>query len=232
MNTKLKIALALGALAFSAQAAAQVTFYENESFRGRSFSTEQRVKDMKKSGLNDRASSVVVTGARWEVCSDRRYEGDCRVLRPGRYPSLASLGLNDRVSSARMVSPNTRIDDRRYAPAITVAHITFYEHEGYVGRSFTSDVQVDNFQRVGFNDLASSVDVVGERWEVCEDAGFSGRCVVLRPGRYPSVMAMGLNDKISSVRALASNSRVEDNHYAPRQGEQRDPGREYGRRYP
>jgi hypothetical protein len=111
------------------------------------------------------------------------------------------------------------------------AHVTFYEHEGYNGRSFTSEGQVDNFQQFGFNDLASSVDVVGERWEVCENAGFNGRCVVLRPGRYPSVMAMGLNDKISSVRIVARNSRIDDNHYGPRQDEQRDPNREYGRRY-
>jgi uncharacterized protein YcfJ len=39
------------------------------------------------------------------------------VLRQGRYPSLADMGLNDRVSSVRMVSSSARIDDRRYAPA-------------------------------------------------------------------------------------------------------------------
>jgi len=232
MNTQLRTALAIVALAFSAQAAASITFYENESFRGRSFTTEKRVNNLQKSGINDRASSVVVTGSRWEVCDDRNAKGNCRVLRPGRYPSLASLGLNDRVSSARAVDANARVDEWRFAPAPSVAHVTFYEHEGYAGRSFTSEGQVDNFQQFGFNDLASSVDVVGERWEVCENAGFNGRCVVLRPGRYPSVMAMGLNDKISSVRVVASHSRIDDDHYAPAQGQPRDPGREYGRRYP
>jgi len=39
------------------------------------------------------------------------------VLRPGRYPSLAAMGLNDRVSSVRTVNRQARIDDNRYAPA-------------------------------------------------------------------------------------------------------------------
>jgi hypothetical protein len=210
MNTKLRIAFAIGALGFAAQAAASITFYENEGFRGRTFSADQPVNNMNRAGFNDRASSVVVTGERWErweVCSDRRFGGECRVLRPGRYPSLAALGLNDRVSSARVVHRDARVEDHRYPQYQAHMQVTFYEHEGYQGRTFTADRPVDNFQQVGFNDLASAVDVQGRSVEVCSDAGYQGRCVVLAPGRYPSVMAMGLNDKISSVRAVESNPR-------------------------
>src|SRR6185436_12127056 len=53
----------------------------------------------------------------WEVCGNAAYKGRCVVLRPGRYPSLDSMGLNDRVSSVRVVSRNARIDENRYAPA-------------------------------------------------------------------------------------------------------------------
>jgi len=52
---------AVSALAFAAQASAQVTFHENENFKGRSFTTQQRVGNLERSGFNDRASSVVVT---------------------------------------------------------------------------------------------------------------------------------------------------------------------------
>ena len=99
--------------------------------------------------------------------------------------------------------------------ALAAAEITFYEREGFQGRSFTTDRQVGNLERFGFNDRASSVVVIGDRWEVCEDARFSGRCVVLRPGRYPSLAAMGLNDRISSVRDVSRNARIDDNRYAP-----------------
>ena len=46
------------------------------------------------------------------------------------------------------------------------ANITFFEHEGFQGRSFSTQKQVGNFERAGFNDRASSVVVLNERWEV------------------------------------------------------------------
>jgi uncharacterized protein YcfJ len=95
------------------------------------------------------------------------------------------------------------------------AEITFYEQEGFQGRSFTASKQIGNFERYGFNDRASSVVVARDRWEVCQDARFGGRCVVLRPGQYPSLAAMGLNDRISSVRTVGRNARIDDNRYAP-----------------
>lgn len=95
------------------------------------------------------------------------------------------------------------------------AQITFYENEGFAGRSFTTQKPIGNLDRFGFNDRASSVVVSRDRWEVCEDAGFQGRCFVLRPGNYPSLGAMGLNDRISSVRNLSRNTQLKDDRYAP-----------------
>ena len=84
-----------------------------------------------------------------------------------------------------------------------MAQITFYEGEGFRGRAFTSSRPVNNFDRVGFNDRASSVVVDRGRWQVCDDAGFSGHCVVLRQGSYSSLSGMGLNDRVSSMRPLS-----------------------------
>src|SRR5450755_2643493 len=109
MNAILKTALAVAGVAFATQAAAQITFYEREGFEGRSFTTEREIRNFERYGFNDRASSVVVVGDRWEVCEDARFRGRCVVLRPGRYASLAAMGLNDRVSSARSVSTDARI---------------------------------------------------------------------------------------------------------------------------
>jgi uncharacterized protein YcfJ len=117
MNSALRNALALAGLALTTQAAAQVVFYENEGFQGRSFTTEKQVSDLQRYGFNDRASSAVVLRDRWEVCEDARFSGRCIVLRPGRYASLAALGMNDRISSVRIVNSNTHVDDQRYAPA-------------------------------------------------------------------------------------------------------------------
>jgi len=121
MNPVLRNVLALSAVAIAAQASAQVTFYERSDFGGRSFTTERRVGNFDRYGFNDRASSVVVTHDRWEVCEDAGFRGHCVVLRPGSYPSLAAMGLNNSVSSVRSVSGDARISEDRYAPLPPVA---------------------------------------------------------------------------------------------------------------
>ncbi len=95
------------------------------------------------------------------------------------------------------------------------AQITFYEHENYQGRTFTTQRNVANFERFGFNDRASSVIVMNNRVEVCDDVRFGGQCTVLRPGRYPSFTAMGINDRVSSVRVVNDRSRYDEDRYAP-----------------
>jgi uncharacterized protein YcfJ len=96
------------------------------------------------------------------------------------------------------------------------AQITFYEGPDFRGRSFNADRPIANLERSGFNDRASSAVVEAGQWQVCEDAGFNGRCAVLRPGEYRSLRDMGLDNQISSVRAVEG-----------RAGYDRDPGR-YG----
>jgi uncharacterized protein YcfJ len=117
MNSRLRLTLAVAAMAIASQASAQVTFYEHDGFQGRSFTTSRQINNFERFGFNDRTSSVMVARDRWEVCEDIRFNGRCIVLRPGRYPSLAAMGLNDRVSSVRAVNRNSRIDEQRYAPA-------------------------------------------------------------------------------------------------------------------
>jgi uncharacterized protein YcfJ len=82
------------------------------------------------------------------------------------------------------------------------AQITFYEGEGFTGRGFSTADRIWNFDRIGFNDRASSVVVERGRWEVCEHARFEGRCVVLQHGSYPSLREFGLNNRISSARPM------------------------------
>jgi len=50
--------------------------------------------------------------------------------------------------------------------------------------------------------------VKGGPWEVCDDVGFAGRCVILRPGDYPSLTTIGMDNRIASVRRV-DNARVD-----------------------
>jgi uncharacterized protein YcfJ len=105
MNRSHSVKFALGAIALAAaaQAGAQITFYENEGFRGRTYSTDRSIDDLRSSRMSDRASSVIVESGRWVVCDERRFEGRCALLRRGSYDSLQRMGLNDRISSVRSV---------------------------------------------------------------------------------------------------------------------------------
>lgn len=202
MKTAHRTALALAVMAIAAQASAQVTFYEREGFQGESFTTRRQIADFGRFGFNDRASSVVVAGEsweRWQVCEDVRFGGTCALLQPGQYPNLRAMGLNNRISSVQASA-------RSEAPAPPAGRVVFFEKEGFSGRSFTAQAEVADFSRNGFNDRISSVEVFGGPWEVCRDPGFSGPCVVLRAGQYPSLAAMGLNNSISSVRAVARDT--------------------------
>jgi uncharacterized protein YcfJ len=95
------------------------------------------------------------------------------------------------------------------------AQITFYEGEGFRGRAFTSNRQIGNFQRAGFNDRASSVIVERGLWEVCEAERFQGRCVFLRAGSYDSLSRMGMNDRVSSMRQVDTRRRSQWDNNGP-----------------
>ena len=110
MNTSLKPLVGIAALVFAAHASAQITFYENEGFRGRTFATGKQIGNFERFGFNDRASSVVVDRGSWEACEDARFSGRCVILRKGSYESLRGMGLDNRISSVRPVN-----DRRQYS---------------------------------------------------------------------------------------------------------------------
>ncbi|MEO8464998.1 MAG: beta/gamma crystallin-related protein [Gammaproteobacteria bacterium] len=90
------------------------------------------------------------------------------------------------------------------------AQITFYEGEGFRGRAFTTTSKgVEDFQRSGFNDRASSVIVDSGQWQVCQDVHFGGECVLLGPGSYDSLIRLRMNDRISSVRQADTRGHYE-----------------------
>lgn len=103
MNTAMTAAIGLAALFGAAEASAQLTFYQGEGMRGRTFIVDRAIDNFDHYGFNDRAASVIVQRGRWEVCEDANYQGRCVVLSPGQYPSLGAVDLYQTISSARPV---------------------------------------------------------------------------------------------------------------------------------
>ena len=75
--------------------------YAESDFGGRSVRIERDTADLSRANFNDRATSVVVTGGTWEICSDARYGGSCAIYRPGQYAQLGDLSRQ--ASSVRRV---------------------------------------------------------------------------------------------------------------------------------
>lgn len=104
------------------------------------------------------------------------------------------------------------------AAASASAQITLYQGDGFRGRAFTASGEVRNLGRLGregLDDRASSAVVERGRWEVCEEPGFRGKCVVLRRGSYDSLEPFGMSNTISSLRPADSRRRYDNEADAP-----------------
>jgi len=163
----------------------------------------------------------------WEVCDDANFNGRCVQLNPGEYPTLGTMGLNDRVASVREVAPapeRPRVVQAppplplppagpppRVAaaplplpPAGSPGRVVLYDGPNFTGRAVTIDRPVVNFANIGFNDRARSAVVYEGAWELCYDAQFTGRCALYRPGQYANLGA-GLDAEVSSARPAPDN---------------------------
>jgi hypothetical protein len=230
MRAILRGALAAAITFIGAQAWAQVTLYEHADFQGPALTLERAENDLRRERFNDRASSIVVQGGNWQICDEGDFRGHCVVLGPGQYHQLTDMHMNDRISSLRPVrggeqpiygrpgwndnprGDNRRWDDRRWPER---GQLILYEHDNFQGRSVRVNRDAVTLDFAGFNDRASSIVVNAGRWQVCSDAEFRGNCMVLRPGEYANLSAMGMNDRVTSLRLLGPGRRVDDGQYAP-----------------
>ncbi len=196
------IVAAIGILAAIPAARADIMFYQQDGFRGRSFVSDQTISNFADLGFNDRASSVIIRSGSWQLCTDAYFRGRCVTLRPGEYPSLRSMELDNQISSAR------ELDWHRPGPGgpppggpRPAGQVELYEGNGFAGRMFPISSPTSSFPSQ-FNDRASSMVVNEGYWEACENIGFRGTCQVYGPGRYASLG--GMSNRISSIRPVAA----------------------------
>lgn len=199
-----KLAMAVSLLALSGAASAQLTLFEHDNFQGQRFDVRGAVENLANTGFNDIASSARVREGTWQLCDDAYFRGRCITLKPGEYPSLGSMGMNDKVSSARELGS--------YGPAPQQggdwgggARAVLYSQPGFGGRPMVIDQNVvRDLNTTGFNDRASSLRVEQGYWMFCSDANFEGQCMTFGPGEYPN-LPPALDNRISSGRRVSSN---------------------------
>ena len=81
---------------------AHATLFEGPSLSGRSFPLADMMRDLGKTGFNDRASSLRIESGYWIFCTDSEFRGECRTFGPGDYASLP--GMNNSISSGRRIA--------------------------------------------------------------------------------------------------------------------------------
>ena len=172
---------------------ASVMLFSEEGMRGRSLPVAGDVGTLADVGFNDAAASMVIRRGVWELCSDRDFRGQCRVLGPGEYRRLEPA-LYRSITSMRM--------SQRGGPGGSPQRgsVELFTSPNFGGNRYVLNQDLDNFSNGGFNDRISSFVISGGQWEMCVDSGFRGRCVVFGPGRYANLGQ--LSNQLSSMRRV------------------------------
>lgn len=186
---------------------AQIVIYDRADFRGRTFTSYDAIRNFQRYGFNDRSGSIVVRSGTWEVCTDADFAGQCVTLVPGRYPTLISMGIKNRVSSLRPVEePVVTRPVPPAPPPVPVAdraRVTLFGQPDFRGRSIVIEQPIArDLARLGFDDRASSIRVERGYWLFCSDADFDGECRTFGPGDYP-VLPPELDHRVSSARRIS-----------------------------
>ncbi len=197
----LSIAATAALLATSVAAqAAEITFFERDGFRGRTLTLRGHTPDLKNFGFNDRISSLAVRSGTWQLCTEPEFAGACINVAPGEYRSLDAR-LNNRISSAREIG--TYASEQGAYNNFGRGSIELFEERNFSGRLVALDRDTANFDRVNFNDRATSIVVIDGTWELCADAGYRGNCRTYGPGRYET-LGYGMARQVSSARLVNS----------------------------
>jgi hypothetical protein len=137
----------------------ELVIYKGDHFRGPAQTIKGEVANLE-NGFGHEASSMVVRGGAWQVCTGDHFSGRCKVVESGEYPTLG--WLNDRIVSVKFLGndPNrTRYDnwdakrtaqddwrDRRddardYRPRSEANDSNYYGRSEWRGRSDRGDDQ-------------------------------------------------------------------------------------------
>ena len=103
-------------------------------------------------------------------------------------------------------------------PQTVTAGLRVFEDANFRGRGSTITRDISNLESVGMNDQISSLRAApGERWEVCEHAGYKGRCQIVS-GNEPDLARNGFDNMISSVRKRSSSDSSAAPGFGPSRG--------------
>jgi hypothetical protein len=78
--------------------------FSKTGFRGHSVTVDDSIGKLSSHGMDDKASSIMVQGGRWQVCIKDEFDGRCAIVNRS-VPDLAALGIDQKISSIRLIGP-------------------------------------------------------------------------------------------------------------------------------
>jgi hypothetical protein len=170
-----------------------VTLYQHAHYAG---STQVPTRDAAElASMSGQVSSLLVEMPPWgaTIYKDGNYSGTSRVLMPGKYSSLSSMGFdNDAISSVKVPSG---------------WRVTLYQDENFGGAATVLRASTASLGSLGVNDTASSIVVEAAplgQVVLYKDYRYQGTSQVFGPGRYDlsTLTAAGAvgNDRLSSIK--------------------------------
>lgn len=169
-----------------------ITLYSEPNFQGYSRTYAGKMDKLKNYGFLNKTASLKITGGIWKVCTNSGMSGRCELV-DRDYAGLQSIGMSYKIAA---VGPQSeRIGT--YNP--DSGQIVLFEERRQRGTRVTISGEVSDLRRSGFSDRASSIQLQGGQWEVCENAFFGGRCEIIDYS-VNDLSRLGLNNRISSVR--------------------------------
>ncbi|HQZ95698.1 MAG TPA: hypothetical protein PLP21_05235 [Pyrinomonadaceae bacterium] len=151
------------------------------------------------------------------IFNDWRFEGACKILNPGNYPTPQSMGMpNDSITSI-MVGANVQVElcaDNDFQGACQ----TFDSNNDFLENTRVGNDNVSSLRIVMKNNAGGNPNPQGaaggtgpfcrpniNQIAIFNDAQFGGQCKILNPGDFRTPQSMGMpNDSISSIIVGAS----------------------------
>ncbi len=182
--------------------APKIILYEHIDFKGKTLELSGNDLDFRRHNFNDIVSSIVVISGQWTLYEHINFGGRSITIGPGRYRWIEDLGMrNDLASSVKLLTatppppPPPPTSDK---PAV-VLHM----HADFIGDTRTYHDDMPDLRADGFNDTVSSITIHHGHWAFYEHINFTGKSIVLGPGKYRWVEENGFaNDTLSSIKLL------------------------------
>ena len=218
-------ALTAGAAVLQAQ---EIQLCDDKSYGRPCFSVRRDIADLRRAGIDNKTSSLRVSGGAWMVCNRPNFRGQCRTFTQS-IRDLRNTAFQDNISSVRRVGNgsggggfnggsgsnngsgggynggnggggfNGGSGSSSGCSTSGRESLVLFDDRVYRGSCLAVTGSVGDLSN--FRNRASSVRVVRGRWKLCTDVNFRGACEIVSSDR--PLLGTAYDNRIMSAQQLS-----------------------------